>query len=58
MHVELSDAEAEDLRDLLDGALGDMSSEIAATDNVEYRASLKDRRNRLHDVRQRLDGSA
>jgi hypothetical protein len=57
MQLELTDDEAKDLRDLLDGALGDMSSEIAATDNAEFRASLNERRNRLQQVRVRLDGS-
>jgi CBS domain-containing protein len=43
-----------ELRDLLDSALGDLSVEIAGTDNASYRESLRDRRHRLERVRSAL----
>jgi hypothetical protein len=55
MELVLSDAETIELRDLLDGTLGDLSSEIADTDNPAYRVALKERRDRLKGLRQRLD---
>ncbi len=50
MRIELTDEQAADLRDLLQGALGDLSSEIAATDNFEYREGLRARRASLQGV--------
>ncbi|MGA2835287.1 MAG: hypothetical protein ABSF84_01690 [Acidimicrobiales bacterium] len=55
MQLTLTDSEATELRDLLDGALGDLSSEIADTDNAGYRASLKERREALRAVRAQLE---
>jgi len=57
MELTLTDAEATELRDLLDGSLGDLSSEIADTDNPTYRLALKDRRARLQAVRARLEAA-
>ena len=54
MELTLTDAEASELRDLLDGSLGDLSSEIADTDNPGYRVALKERRERLRSVRDKL----
>ena len=54
MELTMSDAEAVELRDLLDGSLGDLSSEIADTDNPSYRLALKERRVRLQAVRAQL----
>jgi hypothetical protein len=54
MELTLTDAEAAELRDLLDGSLGDLSTEIADTDNPSYRLSLKARRSHLRSVRARL----
>jgi len=56
MELTLSDTEATDLRDLLDGSLGDLSSEIADTDNPSYRLALKARRDNLRAVRDKLPG--
>ena len=53
MELTLTEAEAADLADLLDGSLGDLSSEIADTDNPSYRVALKERRDRLRSVRER-----
>ena len=51
MQLTLTDTEATELRDLLDGALGDLSSEIADTDNPGYRLGLKERRTHLQALR-------
>ena len=56
MELQLTESEATELRDLLDGSLGDLSSEIADTDNPSYRLALKERRTRLQAVRARLEG--
>lgn len=56
MELTMSEAEAVELRDLLDGSLGDLSSEIADTDNPSYRLALKERRVRLQSVRAQLVG--
>jgi len=50
MHVELTDRQATDLRDLLHETLGDLSSEIAATDNPGYREGLRTKRESLESV--------
>ncbi|MGD0881348.1 MAG: hypothetical protein ABSB09_07260 [Acidimicrobiales bacterium] len=55
MQLTLTESEATELRDLLDGALGDLSSEIADTDNPGYRATLKERRQALQSVRAQLE---
>jgi len=55
MELTMTDVEAAELRDLLDGALGDLSSEIADTDNPSYRLALKERRTRLQAVRAGLE---
>jgi hypothetical protein len=55
MHVTLTEDEAIELRDLLDGSLGDLSTEIADTDNPGYRVGLKSRRAHLQAVRAQLE---
>jgi hypothetical protein len=54
MKLDLNDAEANELRTLLDGAVSDLSPEIADTDNPFYRDELRKRRAILEDVRSRL----
>jgi hypothetical protein len=56
MELTLTETEATELRDLLDGSLGDLSSEIADTDNPAYRLALKERRTQLQAVRAQLAG--
>ncbi len=56
MHLTLTEDEATELRDLLDGSLGDLSTEIADTDNPGYRVGLKSRRVHLQAVRAQLEG--
>jgi hypothetical protein len=50
MQIHLSDAQVNELRGLLDGALADLSYEIANTDNWEFRKDLRARRARLEEV--------
>jgi hypothetical protein len=57
MELTLTDTESTELRDLLDGSLGDLSSEIADTDNPSYRLTLKARRDHLRAVRDKLPGA-
>ncbi len=47
MNLVLTDEEAAALHDLLQVALGELSHEIAATDNPGFRAELVGRRDRL-----------
>ena len=54
MELTLTEDEATELRDLLDGSLRDLSSEIADTDNPGYRVGLKTRRVHLQAVRAQL----
>ncbi len=56
MELSVTEDEAVELRDLLDGSLGDLSSEIAATDDPSYRLHLRARRLRLQAVRDQLAG--
>jgi stress response protein YsnF len=50
MNLELTKEQAEELADLLDISLRNLSSEIADTDNRGYRAKLVARRERLAEV--------
>ncbi|MGO9855176.1 MAG: hypothetical protein ACLPYY_09065 [Acidimicrobiales bacterium] len=54
MKIELTDEQASDLGELLREALGDLSSEIAATDNAAYREGLRARRGSLEGVLAKL----
>ena len=54
MDLTLDDERADALRTLLDEALGDLSTEIADTDNAGYRQGLRDRRSLLQDIRAQL----
>jgi hypothetical protein len=53
--LQLSDDQAHELGTLLDGVLGDLSHEIAATDNAEYRLRLRERRDLLTAIRSGLE---
>jgi hypothetical protein len=55
MQLELSEGQCAELQQLLEGALGDLSSEIAGTDNPEYRQGLRERRTLLEAVLYQLD---
>jgi hypothetical protein len=58
MILDLSDELAEELRDTLGQVVGDMSSEIADTDNPAYRRGLEARREKLRSVISQLGGVA
>lgn len=58
MQIDLTEEEATDLGDLLRGALGELSTEIAATDNAGYRDGLRARRVSLEAVLGKLDAAA
>lgn len=55
MLIELTEAQCAELQSLLENALGDLSSEIAGTDNAEYREGLRQRRDVLESVLFLLD---
>jgi hypothetical protein len=54
MELELTDDQASELRMLLDGALGELSHEIADTDNPQFRQGLRDRRVALEAIAHQL----
>ena len=57
MQLDLSDDDAGLLREILQSAIGDLSPEIADTDNPTYRRDLKGRRERLRAVLSQLGGA-
>jgi hypothetical protein len=50
MHLELTIEQAQALNRLLEQSLRELSHEIAATDNAEFRAELNEYRDRLVEV--------
>jgi hypothetical protein len=54
MELELTDDQASELQLLLDGALGELSHEIADTDNPQFRQRLRDRRAALEAIAHEL----
>ena len=56
MQLDLSDGDAELLREVMDSVVRDLSPEIADTDNPAYRRELKERRDRLRGVLDVLGG--
>ena len=48
--LDLSPAEISVLRDVLEGALSDLGTEIAGTDSHDYREGLKERREVLRRI--------
>jgi hypothetical protein len=54
VHLELTDEQAQTLLSVLDEVLGELTSEIAATDNASYRASLSHRRDLIRQIRSGL----
>jgi hypothetical protein len=55
MIIEISEEQGAELHRLLESSLGDLSSEIAGTDNAEYRQGLRERRTVLESVLFQLD---
>ena len=54
MDLKLTIGQVQELSDLLEQALRDLSHEIAATENPRYRFRLKARRNLLREVAEAL----
>ncbi|MGI5132844.1 hypothetical protein ACQEVB_39015 [Pseudonocardia sp. CA-107938] len=54
MRIELSDEDAAALREVLTDRLGDLSTEIAGTDNPAFRRALRERRDLIVRVRDSL----
>jgi hypothetical protein len=50
MELHLDDDQANELHRLLAETLGDLSSEIADTDNPAFQRDLRERRNRLESI--------
>lgn len=55
MLLELTEGQCAELQQLLEGALGQLSSEIAGTDDPEFRQGLRERRALLEAVLYQLD---
>ena len=55
MLIELTEAQCAELQLLLESSLGDLSTEIADTDNAEYREGLRQRRTVLESILFLLD---
>ena len=55
MFVELSEEQGSELQKLLESSLGDLSAELAGTDNADYRQGLRQRRSVLESVLFQLD---
>lgn len=58
MDLHLDTTETEELVALLDASLGDLSTEIAGTDNAGYRKQLMGRRDVLRHLRERIGVTA
>jgi hypothetical protein len=56
MHLELNEEECDALRKALDGAVKELSGEIADTDNAAYRKGLSTYRDTLRSISARLTG--
>jgi len=57
MELTLSPEQAKELHELLDDTMSELSHEIAATDNADFRARLRERRDLLATIRGQLDAS-
>lgn len=57
IRLELTEEEAERLRDLCDVALSDLRMEIAGTDSMEFRERLKQDAGFLRSLIHRLSGA-
>ncbi|HXZ62686.1 MAG TPA: hypothetical protein VEG62_08085 [Acidimicrobiales bacterium] len=55
MQIELTEEQCAELQQLLESSLGDLSTEIAGTDNAEFREGLRERRSVLESVLYMLD---
>ena len=57
MEFHLDDEQASELRKLLTATMGELSSEIADTDNPAFKRSLRERRHQLRTIAQQLDSN-
>jgi hypothetical protein len=55
MLIELNENQCAELQRVLEESLGDLSTEIADTDNPQYREGLRERRAVLESVLYQLD---
>jgi hypothetical protein len=55
MLIELTEEQCGEMQRLLEECLGDLSTEIADTDNPQYREGLRQRRNVVESVLFQLD---
>ncbi|MEW6488778.1 MAG: hypothetical protein AB1578_12810 [Thermodesulfobacteriota bacterium] len=58
IRIELTEAEAATLQDVLESYLSDLRMEIADTDRMEFREELKAKKKVVADVMGRLAGGA
>lgn len=58
IQIELTEAEAATLRDVLDSYLSDLRMEIVDTDRMAFREELKAKKKVVEDVMARLGGGA
>jgi hypothetical protein len=56
MELELSTEDVVELTTVLDNTIRNLSPEIADTDDPDYRAMLRQRRERLRAIREKLNG--
>lgn len=57
MQIELSDEDAQLLREVLNSVVKDLSPEIANTDNASYRRDLVDRRQHIAAILEQVGGA-
>jgi len=57
MELHLDETQARELHTLLADALGELSSEIADTDNPSFQRMLRDRRQQLQAILQGIDSA-
>jgi hypothetical protein len=55
MELHLNDQQAKELHSLLTQALGDLSAEIADTDNPTFQRGLRERRLQLQIIEEQLN---
>jgi hypothetical protein len=55
MLIELTEEQCAEMQRLLEECLGDLSTEIADTDNAQYREGLRQRRSVVESVLFQLD---
>ena len=54
MQIELNDAEATVLEELLESVLSEMRSEISHTDDRDFKSQLRERRDTVQSILERI----